>query len=49
MKYALEMGSGAMIYVHTKFHEDLFRYSKVNRGDSQTARTSYKITSILSR
>jgi hypothetical protein len=32
MKSAVEMGSGAMIYVHTKFHKDWFRYSKVNGG-----------------
>jgi hypothetical protein len=30
MKYATEIGSGAMIYVHTKFHKDWFRHSKVN-------------------
>jgi hypothetical protein len=30
MKYAVEMGSGAMIYI-TKFHEDWCRNSKVDR------------------
>jgi hypothetical protein len=31
-KYAAEMGTG----VHTKFHKDWFRHSKVNMGDSLT-------------
>jgi hypothetical protein len=35
MKYAVEMGSGAFIWVHTKFHEDWFSYSKVD-GATQT-------------
>jgi hypothetical protein len=30
MKYAAEMGLGAMIY--TKFHKDWFRHSKVYGG-----------------
>jgi hypothetical protein len=34
MKCAVEMGSGAMIYV--PFHKDWFRHSKVGRGDLQT-------------
>jgi hypothetical protein len=29
MEYAIEMHSGAMIYVHTKCHEDRFRLSEV--------------------
>jgi hypothetical protein len=33
MKYAAEMGSGAMIYVHTKFHKDWLRHSKVVKGE----------------
>jgi hypothetical protein len=32
MKYAVEMGSGV------KFHTDWFRHSKVDMGDTQTAR-----------
>jgi hypothetical protein len=28
MKYAIEMGSGAMIYIHTEFHKNWFSYSK---------------------
>jgi hypothetical protein len=32
MKYVVEMGSVAMIYVHTKFHKDWFRHSKVLGG-----------------
>jgi hypothetical protein len=39
MKYSVEMGSGAMIYIHcTRFHKDWFSHSKVDRGDSQTHR-----------
>jgi hypothetical protein len=34
MKYATEMGSGAMTY---KFHKDCFRHSKLIVGDTQTA------------
>jgi hypothetical protein len=30
MKYAVEMGLGAMIYI-TKFHRDWFRNSKADR------------------
>jgi hypothetical protein len=30
MKYAVEIGSGALINVHTKFHEDWFGYSEVS-------------------
>jgi hypothetical protein len=46
MKYAVGMGSGAMI-IHTKFHKDWFRHSKVNMGgfaDTQTAWKSHKLT-----
>jgi hypothetical protein len=32
MKYAVEMGSGAMIYVPTKFHNDWFGHSDLIRG-----------------
>jgi hypothetical protein len=38
MKYAVEMGSGAVIYVHTKFHKEWFTYSKVYSGDTQIDR-----------
>jgi hypothetical protein len=27
MEHAVEMTSGGMIYVHTKFHDDRFRHS----------------------
>jgi hypothetical protein len=37
MKYAMEMGSGAM--KHTKFHKDWLRHSKVNRGGGNTRHT----------
>jgi hypothetical protein len=30
MKYAVEIGTGVMIY--SKFHKDLFKHSKVHRG-----------------
>jgi hypothetical protein len=52
MKYAVEMGSGAIIYVHTKFRYDWFRHSKVNREgftDTQTALRSHKPTFIFSK
>jgi hypothetical protein len=46
MKYAVEMGSGAMIY--TKFHKNWFRHSKTNRrGDSQTSRQHNLISLLL--
>jgi hypothetical protein len=32
MKYAVEMGSDAI--THTNSHEDWFRHSKVDRGDT---------------
>jgi hypothetical protein len=32
MKYAVEMGSDAMIYVQTKFHIDWFSHSEVYMG-----------------
>jgi hypothetical protein len=32
MKYGVDMGSGVMIYVHTKFHKDWFRHSEVDMG-----------------
>jgi hypothetical protein len=47
-KYAFEMGSGAMIYVHTKFHKDWFRHSEVKRAggikETQKAWRSHKTT-----
>jgi hypothetical protein len=30
MKYSVETGSDAMIYIHTKFHNDFFRHSKID-------------------
>jgi hypothetical protein len=32
MKYAVEMGSGSTINVHTTFHKDCFRHSEVVGG-----------------
>jgi hypothetical protein len=42
MKYAVEMGLSAMMYIPS-FRKNWFRHSKVNSGDSQTQRsmTSY--------
>jgi hypothetical protein len=37
MKYPIEMGSGAMMYI-PKFHKDCFSDSKVYKGDTQTHR-----------
>jgi hypothetical protein len=46
MKYAVEMDSVAMIYVHTKFNKDRFRHSTPDgRGDTQIAWTSRRSTS----
>jgi hypothetical protein len=47
MEYAVEMGSGATVYIHTNFHKDWFRHSKVNRGDSQTHRQHGDRISLL--
>jgi hypothetical protein len=46
MKYATEMGSDD-VRVHTKFHKDWFRNSKVNRGDSQARREHEDRISLL--
>jgi hypothetical protein len=43
MKYAVEMGSGAMIYTPV-FLKTGPGTEKVNRGDTQTARSSHKLT-----
>jgi hypothetical protein len=49
MKYVVEMDSGAMIHVHTKFHKDLFSHSEVESKDTQTALRSFKPTFIFSK
>jgi hypothetical protein len=38
MKYDVEMGSGAMIYIYiyTKFHKNWFSHSKVDRRRGYT-------------
>jgi hypothetical protein len=46
MKYAAEMGSGTMI-LHTKFHNNWFRHSKVDKGNSQAYRQHRDIISLL--
>jgi hypothetical protein len=48
MKYVVEMGSDAVIYI-TKFHKDWFRHSKVNgwRDDSQTHKYHGDCISLL--
>jgi hypothetical protein len=38
MKYAAEMGSSAMMYVHAEFHKDWSRHSKLDKRDTQTHR-----------
>jgi hypothetical protein len=38
MKYDVERGSGAMIYIRTKFHKDCFRHLKADRGDTEINR-----------
>jgi hypothetical protein len=35
MKYVVQMGSGAMIYI-TKFRKDWFSHSEFDKGDTQT-------------
>jgi hypothetical protein len=42
MKYAVQMGSGAMIYVNTKFYKDWSSHSKVEGGDTQRVWRSHK-------
>jgi hypothetical protein len=42
LKYAVEMGTGAMIYI-TKFHEAYFRYSEVNKRGSHIGTDSMVI------
>jgi hypothetical protein len=51
MKYAVQMSSGAMIYVHTKFYKDWFKYSKSNRKRvfRHTAWWSHKPILIFSK
>jgi hypothetical protein len=50
MNYAVEMGSCVVIiyslYIYTNFHEDWFRNSKVNRGDTYTG--AYKQRKVIS-
>jgi hypothetical protein len=45
MKYATEMGSGAMI--HTKFHKDWFRPSEVDRGEHRHRQHNDLISLLL--
>jgi hypothetical protein len=47
MKYAVEIGSGVMIYVYTKFHEDWLWHSKVYRADAETHRQQGDLISLL--
>jgi hypothetical protein len=46
MKYSVEIGSGAMIYV-TNIRKDWFRQSKVDREDSQTHIQHHDCLSLL--
>jgi hypothetical protein len=36
MKYTVDMGSGAVVYVCTKFNIDWFRHSKVDVRETDT-------------
>jgi hypothetical protein len=47
MKYVVEMGSGVMIYICIKFHKNLFRHSKVNRGNTEIHRQHGDRISLL--
>jgi hypothetical protein len=47
MKYAVEMGSGGMIYTYTKFHEDWFSHSEVSRGGIYRPTESMEISLTL--
>jgi hypothetical protein len=47
MKYAFEMGSDIMIYVHITFHKDWFRHSEGGSGDAQTHRQHEDRISLL--
>jgi hypothetical protein len=38
MKYAVEMGSGTVTYVHTEFHKNWSRHTFFEKGDIQTQR-----------
>jgi hypothetical protein len=49
MKNAVEVGSGAMIYIHTKFLKGWFKHSKVDRGDTQTGRRAHYSVFIFSK
>jgi hypothetical protein len=46
MKYAAEIGSGAMIHIPSLIKIG-FRHSKVNSGDSQTHRQHGELISLL--
>jgi hypothetical protein len=48
MKYAVEMGSDVMIYVHTKFHKDWFGNSKVDRRDCTDAKIHRQHSDLIS-
>jgi hypothetical protein len=53
MKYAVEMGLGAMIYAHAKFHKDWFKSSKFDCGggvhiQTHTHRKQGDLISVLS-
>jgi hypothetical protein len=42
----IKIGSGIQKLVHTRFHKDRFRYSKVEKGDLQTEWCYHKRISI---
>jgi hypothetical protein len=45
MKYVFEMGSGAMMYVHTEFNNDWFRLSEVKERGGIHRHTDSLVTS----
>jgi hypothetical protein len=42
MNYALDMGSGFIIHVHTKFHQDLFGIQKLLGENTRTDRGAHR-------
>jgi hypothetical protein len=47
MKYAVEMSSGVVVYIDTKFHKDWFRHPKVYRGNTLTYRQHGNLINLL--
>jgi hypothetical protein len=45
--YTVDMASGVMIYVHTKFHNDWFRHSKLDGMDNADTQNGDFISLLL--